>query len=99
MAETPRQPRGQKESSARERLLAAAAELVREVGPGHLTLEAVAERAALSKGGSYHFPSKDALLQGMVERMIEEVAARRRRCAAVSAAARIWRRASASPQP
>jgi AcrR family transcriptional regulator len=69
------QPRAQKESTARERILAAAAELVREVGPRRLTLEAVAERAALSKGGLlYHFPSKNALLQGMIERMIEEVA-------------------------
>jgi AcrR family transcriptional regulator len=79
MADTSRQPRHQKETGARERILAAAAELVREVGPRHLTLEAVAERASLSKGGLlYHFPSKDALLQGMVERMIEEVAAQKR---------------------
>jgi AcrR family transcriptional regulator len=78
MADIPRLPKGHKESGARERILAAAAELVREVGPGHLTLEAVAERASLSKGGLlYHFPSKDALLQGMVERMIEEVAAQK----------------------
>jgi AcrR family transcriptional regulator len=61
--------------SSRERILEAAAELVSQVGSGRLTLEAVAERAGLSKGGLlYNFPSKDALLQGMVERLIEEVA-------------------------
>jgi AcrR family transcriptional regulator len=65
-------------ASSRERILDAAAELVTEVGSGHLTLDAVAERAGLSKGGLlYNFPSKDALLQGMLERLIAEVTARR----------------------
>lgn len=65
--------------SSRERILDAAAELVSEVGSGRLTLEAVAERAGLSKGGLlYNFPNKDALLQGMVERLIEEVAAEKK---------------------
>jgi len=64
--------------SSRERILEAAAELVREIGAGRLTLDAVAERAGLSKGGLlYNFPSKDALLQGMLERMIEEVSAQK----------------------
>ena len=61
-----------KRSSSRERILDAAAELVRELGAAKLTLDAVAERAKLSKGGLlYNFPSKDALLQGMLERIIE----------------------------
>jgi AcrR family transcriptional regulator len=71
-------PRGRKASSrsSKERILDAAAELVSEIGAGRLTLEAVADRAGLSKGGLlYNFPSKDALLQGMIERMIEEVSA------------------------
>jgi AcrR family transcriptional regulator len=68
----PDRARGQK--SSREKILEAAAELVREIGAGRLTLEAVAERAGLSKGGLlYNFPSKDALLQGMIERMIETI--------------------------
>lgn len=34
-----------------------------------MTLDAVAARAGLSKGGLlYHFPNKDALLRGMIER-------------------------------
>jgi AcrR family transcriptional regulator len=58
--------------SSRERILDAAAEVVREVGSGRLTLEAVAERAGLSKGGLlYNFPTKESLLVGMVERMID----------------------------
>jgi AcrR family transcriptional regulator len=68
--------RGRKGS--RERILDAAGELVTEVGAGRLTLEAVAERAGLSKGGLlYNFPSKDALLQGMVERMVQEISAKK----------------------
>ena len=47
-----------------------------EIGAGRLTLEAVAERAGLSKGGLlYNFPTKDALLQAMIQRMIDQVAA------------------------
>jgi AcrR family transcriptional regulator len=61
-----------KRSSSRERILDAAAELVRELGAARLTLDAVAERAELSKGGLlYNFPTKEALLQGMLERIIE----------------------------
>lgn len=64
--------RGRK--SSREKILDAAAELVSQIGSGRLTLEAVAERAGLSKGGLlYNFPSKDALLQGMIQRLVDEV--------------------------
>lgn len=64
--------RGRK--SSREKILDAAAELVAEIGAGRLTLDAVAERAGLSKGGLlYNFPTKDALLQAMIQRMIDQV--------------------------
>lgn len=54
--------------SSRARILAAAAELARESGPGSLSLDAVAARAGVSKGGLlYNFPSKAALLKGLVE--------------------------------
>jgi AcrR family transcriptional regulator len=37
-----------------------------------MTLEAVAREADVSKGGLlYHFPSKEALISGMVRRLIE----------------------------
>lgn len=49
-------------------LLTAASEIVKEEGVVKLTLEAVAQRAGMSKGGLlYHYPSKEALIKGMVE--------------------------------
>ncbi|WP_170263663.1 TetR/AcrR family transcriptional regulator [Blastochloris sulfoviridis] len=60
-------------TNSRSRILDAAAEIVAEIGAGKMTLDAVAERAGLSKGGLlYNFPSKDALLQAMIERMVED---------------------------
>ena len=42
-------------------------------GVAHLTLDAVAEEAGLSKGGVlYNFPTKDDLIRGMVDRLIEQ---------------------------
>lgn len=53
-------------------ILEAAEAVVVEVGAARLTIDAVAERSGISKGGVlYHFPSKEALLEGMVERHIE----------------------------
>jgi AcrR family transcriptional regulator len=60
--------------SSREAILDAAEQLAGEVGANHLTLEAVAARAGVSKGGLlYNFPSKNALLRGMVERFVTRV--------------------------
>ena len=59
---------------ARERLLDAAERVVAESGATHLTLDAVAKSAGVSKGGLlYHFPSKEALLEGMLTRHFEDV--------------------------
>lgn len=56
----------------REKILTAAAVVVVKHGASHMTLEAVAEEAGVSKGGLlYHFPNKDALITGMVEHMVE----------------------------
>ncbi len=61
----------------RNRLLDAAAAIVAESGAGNLTIDAVAEHAGLSKGGVlYHFPSKRDLLQGMLERLMDEFQSR-----------------------
>ena len=63
--------------SAEDRLIDAAERVVIEVGAGHLTLEAVARAAGVSKGGLlYHFPSKEALLQGMIDRHLRDIDAR-----------------------
>lgn len=59
---------------ARDRLLDAAERVVVESGATHLTLDAVAKSAGVSKGGLlYHFPSKEALLDGMLARNFEDV--------------------------
>lgn len=61
-----RQRRTQEE--ARGAILAAAEEIVRRQGVARLTIDAVAAQAGMSKGGTlHHFPSKDALISGMVE--------------------------------
>lgn len=57
-----------KDSNKKKSILTAATEIVQEEGVVKLTLEAVAKRAGVSKGGLlYHFPSKEALIKGMVE--------------------------------
>lgn len=54
--------------NSREKILAAAADVARESGPGSLSLDAVASRAGVSKGGLlYNFPTKAKLMQGLVE--------------------------------
>lgn len=59
--------------SSRERILRAAVELAQEVGPAHISLDAVAARAGLSKGGLlYSFPTKAKLLEGVVEEYMRE---------------------------
>lgn len=61
--------------NSRDQILDAAEALVSEVGAARLTIDAVAARSGLSKGGVlYNFPSKDALIRGMVTRLIEECA-------------------------
>lgn len=48
-------------------ILNAASKIVDEQGIFNLTLDAVAKEAGLSKGGLfYHYPSKEALVKGMV---------------------------------
>lgn len=60
--------------TTRARILDSAAEVVRVEGAGHLTLDAVAEHAKLSKGGVlYHFPNKRALIEGMLRRMLDDI--------------------------
>ena len=55
--------------SQRDRVLDAYTAHVVTSGPEAVTLEAVARGAGVSKGGLlYHFPSKDALLGGLLDR-------------------------------
>lgn len=60
--------------SARATVLDAFERILSEDGERAATLDAVAAAASVSKGGLlYHFPSKDALVAGLVERLRELV--------------------------
>ncbi len=57
-------------STSKDRILDAAERVVLRDGAAHLTLDAVAHEAALSKGGLlYNFRTKEELIQAMVERL------------------------------
>ncbi len=63
---------GRHKANARERILQAALDVAEECGAGHLSLDAVAKHAGVSKGGLlYHFPSKDDLMRALVEHHLE----------------------------
>ncbi len=56
--------------STRDRILDAYRDLLVEVGGSAVSLQAVAARAGVSKGGLlYHFPAKSSLLVGLTERL------------------------------
>lgn len=58
-------------NNKRELLLDAAERVAVRHGAAHLTLDAVAKEARVGKGGLiYHFPSKKALFQAMLERAV-----------------------------
>ncbi len=64
-------PESRPRKRARDKILEAAEELARVCGPGNLSLDAVAARAGVSKGGLlYHFPTKAKLLQALVEQFL-----------------------------
>jgi AcrR family transcriptional regulator len=59
-------------ASAHDRILVAYEDLLIESGERGATLDAVAARAGVSKGGLlYHFGSKDALTAGLIERLMD----------------------------
>lgn len=61
-----------KRLETKEQILNAAAHIINTEGVFFLTLEAVAKNAGVSKGGLlYHFPSKNALLKGMVDYLMQ----------------------------
>jgi AcrR family transcriptional regulator len=58
-------------TDTRERILCAAEEVVIREGVARLTLEAAAAEAGVSKGGVlYHFPTRAALVAGMIDRFV-----------------------------
>ena len=65
------------QKNKRAAILEAAALSVEQSGAAHLTIDAVAAAAGVSKGGVlYHFPSKQALLEGMLETLLDQIASR-----------------------
>lgn len=78
-------------SDTRHRILQAVRDLLAAGGPTNVTLEAVAERAEISKGGLlYHFPSKAALYVGLLEDVRDAVDAEMTSRAANGDAARAF---------
>jgi AcrR family transcriptional regulator len=62
----------ERRAEAERRLVAAAAELIGEVGPSRVTLAMVGERAGYSRGlATHHFGSKGALIQRVVDVVTE----------------------------
>ncbi|MCX8023508.1 MAG: TetR/AcrR family transcriptional regulator [Syntrophorhabdaceae bacterium] len=60
-------------TSTYDTIVDAAESVVIELGAARLTLDAVAEKAGVSKGGLlHHFPTKDALLEAMIRKHIRE---------------------------
>lgn len=74
----PGSPRRQRNRAAdapatRARILDAAEARLLRYGPNGLVLDAVAADAKVSKGGLlYHFRSKEALVDGLIERMLDD---------------------------
>ena len=61
-------------SSARERIIDVAEQIVIGEGASHMTMDAVAAKAGVSKGGLiYHFHSQRDLLQAMIDRFVDRV--------------------------
>jgi AcrR family transcriptional regulator len=60
-------------SATRDKLLSAAIQIIITQGIERLTLDAVAREASVSKGGLlYHFPSKEALVAGVISYLIDD---------------------------
>jgi len=61
----------------REAVLKAAAQIIVRLGVGAFTIDAVAQEAGVTKGGVlHHFPSKEALIDGLIEQVTEMFNAR-----------------------
>lgn len=72
MSDSPR-TQAVRRTEAERRLIAAAAEMVGEVGPAKVTLANVGERAGYSRGlATHHFGSKGALMQRLVEAVTQQ---------------------------
>jgi AcrR family transcriptional regulator len=56
----------------RDSILQAAAQIIARLGVSAFTIEAVAQEAGVTKGGVlHHFPSKEALIDGLIDQVID----------------------------
>ncbi|MFE2985661.1 TetR/AcrR family transcriptional regulator [Streptomyces sp. NPDC059262] len=70
-------PAGADGEQTRRRIMVVAMEYVAEVGYGHATMKAIAERAGLTSAAIYrYFPSKQELVSAILAEMVEEVMGR-----------------------
>lgn len=87
-------------AGTRDRILDALETLLLSGGNAGITLEAVAAEAGVSKGGLlYHFPGKEALLVGAVERLGERVEEQFARAQAEGTSIAEWYLLPASEEP
>jgi AcrR family transcriptional regulator len=57
---------------ARAAVLAAAESIVKDIGAAHLTYDELVRRSGITRGGiTYHFPTKESLLQALVAHDLE----------------------------
>jgi AcrR family transcriptional regulator len=62
-----------RQPKAREKILQAARRIVETRGAGHLTFDELASESGVTRGGiTYHFPTKEALLKGLIEADIQD---------------------------
>lgn len=72
-AQTGKARKAQSASTTRDRLLQAAIHVIQTQGIERLTLDAVAKEAQVSKGGLlYHFASKEALVIGVIQHLMDD---------------------------
>jgi AcrR family transcriptional regulator len=68
-----RRTQEERRTEAEQKLLAAAAELISEVGPAGVTLANIGERAGYSRGlATHYFGSKSAMMQRLVDTVTEQ---------------------------
>lgn len=70
---TNRRTQEERRNEAEQKLLAAAAELIGEIGPAGVTLANIGERAGYSRGlASHYFGSKGAMMQRLVDTVTDQ---------------------------
>jgi len=73
---TPREPRQERGQRRVNEILDAAAGLIAEVGPEAVTVQALAARAAASKGSMYHFfADRESVFLALANRHVRELGA------------------------